>query len=713
VTDALNHTTTTVYDLVGNRTSVTDANQHATTYGYDEANHLTSVTDPRLKVTTYGYDTVGNLTSRTDANQHLTTFVYDLAHRMTSETRPLSRLWTYGYDANGNRTSIVDAIGNSTPQAGDGTTTFTYDDLDRLTGISYSDATPAVTFGYDGDGNRTSMSDPTQSTYTYDEVNRLKQIVRTGISQLDYTYDANGNVLTRAPAGGSAVAYTYDDDGRMVTAVSGGQTTSYAYDAAANEITATLPAGNGYVESRTYDNAGRLTEVKNQKGATILSKSTYTLDPVGNRSTIVTTTGATTLTYDADDRLTQACYTVACTGSDNFRRYTYDDVGNRLTEVSAAGTTTYTYDVLDQLVSSSGVGGNVSYTFNLDGDQTASGAQTMTYDLAHRLKTLTSGSTTTTYTYAGDGARVEASTGTQASKKTRFVWDLNRPVPELVRELDGNNALIREYQYGLDLLSMKSGSSTYYFHHDGLGSVTNLTSSAGVTQWTYDYHPFGVARTTTKNSNQAPSNTVQFAGEYLDATGLYYMRARQYAPSTGRFLSVDPKVQPASKSYYAAYAYSRDNPVTFVDPMGRDTGGVCITVAAGFIFFGGEQICVVVSGEFEIGLTATTDYGGGTPSASVTGGVQKSNATSINNLGGPFGYAGGSAGEGVTGGVEGFTGTDACGNTVTGANFSGGIGLKGLPGAEVHGGKSQTDVLLNFDFGGLFGDQDAGCTGGK
>ena len=367
------------------------------------------------------------------------------------------------------------------------------------------------------------------------------------------------------------MVYTYDDDGRMSTAANGGQTTTYAYDAAGNAISAILPTGNGYIETRTYDNAGRMTELKNQKGATVLSRSTYTLDPVGNRSTILTTTGTTTLTYDANDRLTQACYIAACTGSDNFRRYTYDDVGNRLTEVSAAGTTSYTYDALDQLVSSSGVGGNVTYTFNLDGDQTGSGTQTMTYDLAHRLKTLSSGTTTTTYSYAGDGARVEASTGTQASKKTRYVWDPNRSVPELVRELDGNNALVREYQYGLDLISMKAGSSSYYFHHDGLGSVLNVTSSTGVTQWTYDYHPYGVARTTMKNSNQAPTNQIQFAGEYLDPTGLYHLRARQLAPSVGRFTSPDPIRGSLASAATSSYLYAGDNPINFVDPLGLES----------------------------------------------------------------------------------------------------------------------------------------------
>jgi RHS repeat-associated protein len=715
VIDALNHTTTTAYDTAGNRLSVTDANSHTTTFSYDEANELTSVTDPRLKVTAYTYDVVGNLASRTDAKNHLTSFGYDLARRLTSETTPLNRVWTYAYDANGNRTQIVDAIGNSTPQTGDGTTTFTYDNIDRLAGITYSDATQAVTFVYDANGNRTSMNDGVSNNYTYDALNRPTQIGRSPNLTIDYTYDAAGNVLTRYPFAGWNVTYTYDDDGRLATMTANSKTTTYSYDAAGNVTTTTLPAANGYVETRTYDRAGRLTEVKNTKGASTLSKATYTLDAVGNRSTIVTTTGTTNLTYDLADRPTQACYTVQCTGpGDNFRTYTYDDVGNRLTEAQASGTTTYTYDALDQLSSSAGPGGNISYTYDLDGNETAAGSRTFTYDLPGRLKTTTSGTTTYTYTYDGDGHRMSAATGPQANKTTKFVWDSNRPVPEVVQEQDGNGAHLREYQYGLDLVSMNVGTSGsfYHFHHDGLGSVVNVTSATGATQWTYEYHPYGTARTTTKNSGSAPTNFMQFAGEYFDPTGLYHLRARQYDPSTGRFLSTDPVTQSLARSYFATYVYSNDQPTRLTDPSGRDTGGLCLGGQLFVIFGGGVQVCVVFTTDYEVGITVTPELGIGSPNVSYNGGVQKSNAESINDLGQLFDIYGGSVGEIVGPSGEVFTGSGHCGQAVQGTTLGFGATVKGPP-AEVHRAKSYTLIPLNIDLGGIFGDRDAGCSPGR
>lgn len=46
---------------------------------------------------------------------------------------------------------------------------------------------------------------------------------------------------------GTQVLLFYDDDGRMATMTTSGLVTSYAYDAAGNLLTTTLPTANGYV----------------------------------------------------------------------------------------------------------------------------------------------------------------------------------------------------------------------------------------------------------------------------------------------------------------------------------------------------------------------------------------------------------------------------------------------------------------------------------
>jgi len=49
-----------------------------------------------------------------------------------------------------------------------------------------------------------------------------------------------------------------------------------------------------------------------------------------------------------------------------------------------------------------------------------------------------------------------------------------------------------------------------------------------------------VIRSKQKAGGQQPANFMKFTGEYLDPTGLYHLRARQYDPAIGRFLRKAP-----------------------------------------------------------------------------------------------------------------------------------------------------------------------------
>ena len=60
-----------------------------------------------------------------------------------------------------------------------------------------------------------------------------------------------------------------------------------------------------------------------------------------------------------------------------------------------------------------------------------------------------------------------------------------------------------------------------------------------------------------------------YAGEWTDSSGLQYLRARYYSPSTGRFISKDPfpglLTQPASLT---PYVYTLNSPALLTDPSG-------------------------------------------------------------------------------------------------------------------------------------------------
>jgi RHS repeat-associated protein len=119
---------------------------------------------------------------------------------------------------------------------------------------------------------------------------------------------------------------------------------------------------------------------------------------------------------------------------------------------------------------------------------------------------------------------------------------------------------------------------TYYYHADGLGSITGLTDSSQTVVQNYGYDGFG-------NLSQTPTiqNPYTYTGREWDReTGLYYYRARYYDPKAGRFLSEDPI---GIAGGIDLYAYARNNPVKFMDPMGLFTynAGPPTTIALPFV----------------------------------------------------------------------------------------------------------------------------------
>ena len=89
MTDPLSNieNTTIKRNIAGQMTSITqDAIERK--YGYDTRFYLTSITDPETGVTEMGRDAVGNMTTRKVGTSGLTSYTYDDRNRVTDITYP-------------------------------------------------------------------------------------------------------------------------------------------------------------------------------------------------------------------------------------------------------------------------------------------------------------------------------------------------------------------------------------------------------------------------------------------------------------------------------------------------------------------------------------------------------------------------------------------------------------------------------------------------
>ena len=493
-----------------------------TTTAFDALGRVASVTTPDNAVVTRVYS--GNTTTMTDQAGKLRRTVTDALARLIRADEP---------DANNN----LD-VGGTPVQP----TTYTYDVLDNLTGITQGAQTRtfvydsmnrlasgtnpeggATTYLYDNNGNLTSKVDARNITtaFVYDALNRVtSRSYSDGTPTVTYTYDAISvsNSKGRVTSVSSSVSATnyisYDAMGRVLGAsqVTDGQTysMSYSYNLAGAPISFTYPSGR--VISLEYDPAARLAGVRDQQsglyyaGATS-SDSTNRIKYAAHGAVSVMKLGNNLWEHtDFNNRLQASLIGLGTSSTDSSTirlTYNYGTTNNNdnVQSVSYLGgglsyTQTFGYDQLNRLTTATESGTSWSQTNKYDryGNRAidlGGGNQSLTFNTANRI-------TNAGYTYDAVGNLTNDSVrsfGFDADNKIktvngvtdvyRYDGDGNRvrknfASGEKVRMVYSADQLIAEYD-------LTTGFLTKEYIYGAKGLVATIEPGAGTKYTTVDH----------------------------------------------------------------------------------------------------------------------------------------------------------------------------------------------------------------------------------
>ncbi|MEU2980071.1 RHS repeat-associated core domain-containing protein [Streptomyces hirsutus] len=608
--------TTTLSDARGQTTELRQhhtrsatASYDTTRYGFTPRGELAKVTDPADNSWTYEYDLLGRQTKSVDPDKGTSRSEYDDRGQLatTDDARPDTPVLWHGYDNLGRQTQLREGSSTGTLRA-----KWVYDTISNAKGHL------AESIRYDA-GNAYSSE-----VVAYD---RLYRPLRTSVTipssegalQGTYlsatTYNVSGTVqgIGYPKAGAlpaATVTYTYEDRTLRPIEMSSSQglsaKTNYSLTGKPWEYELSKSGSKTIKVTNTYEwGTQRLatSRVDRQDIAGVDQHNTYRYDQAGNVLSVsdASRSGTDTqcFTYDGLRRLTEAWTqsTTACATAPSgsvlsgpapyWHSYTYDKAGNRQTETlhDTSGNTTKdterTYDY-------PGAGKPQPHTLT---SVTAAGP---------------TGEARDTYTYDESGNTATRTLGGDTQKLT---WDVEGHLAKVTEPVEGSSAKVTEYLYdtegnrligrtptettlylGGTEITLAKGSSTpkatrYYSLGGGHQAVQENDGSFSVTL--ADHHGTAQLAIDTGTDKLTQRRTLPFGGirgaeptdwpgtkgfvggtDDTKTTGLTHLGAREYDPSTGRFISVDPVLEIDKPQTLNGYTYAAQNPLAFSDPTG-------------------------------------------------------------------------------------------------------------------------------------------------
>ena len=357
--------------------------------------------------------------------------------------------WTeYGYDAHGRRTSVVDSR--------NGTTSYGFDNLDRLTAVT----TPAPAAG----------EAPQTTGYDYDRRGHVKRVTHPDNTFVTHEYAPAGELVKTAGSRRYPVEYAHDYAGRLKTMktwqtypTGGEAVTTWNYDGQRGWLTNKAFQGTngpGY----TYTPAGRLQSRTWARGITTI----YTNTAAGEVAGIVYSDGTPGIAYE------------------------YDRLGRKTAVVDGAGRHVLAHDLSGRLVAETNTSGALAgvdlrngydalgrRTNATAGLHPGSASVSYGYDEASRLSNVAGGQQRAEYSYLANSSLVEQISfrdgGTTKMTSTWHYDALNR-LTSVSTAAAGGEAVGSAYSYTSanqrNAVTNVDGSYWVYAY-DSLGQVTS------------------------------------------------------------------------------------------------------------------------------------------------------------------------------------------------------------------------------------------------
>lgn len=577
-----------------------------TTYAYTPAGELKKATDPAGNDWVYKYDQLGRQTEASDPDKGTTKSFYDDRGQLTSTTDQRGTTLTNIYDNLGRKTELRE--GSAT---GDLRAKWVYDTLSGAKGQLVESTR------YVGGAPYTSKVTQYDSRY---RPTRTAVVIPENEKGLAGTYQSSTSYLPSGLVGGASYSAagslpagsfstTYEKQTlRPISVLGDGFKADTGYTFTGKPQWNEFGGTNGKKTKVSYSyeyGTQRLatSRVDRQDQSGVDQHNTYDYDEASNILSVsdVSRTGTDTqcFTYDYLRRLTEAwtqddktCAEAPAAGKTGgpapyWHSYTYDKVGNRLTEklhdVSGDTDTERAYNypkpgeaqphTLTSVTTKqpNGTTTRESYGYDPTGNTTArplrGNTQTLTWDAEGHLAKVSepaegSKDKVTEYVYDTAGNRLIGRTPTET---TLYLGHTEVTIPKGATKAKAT----RYTPLGGGHQAVKDDNGTITFttaDHQGTGQLSIAAADLKLAQ--RRTLPFGGLRGETP---QSWPGTKGFVGGTDDtkSTGLTHLGAREYDPSTGRFLSVDPLMDLADPQQINGYTYGNNNPIAFPDPTGE------------------------------------------------------------------------------------------------------------------------------------------------